>query len=184
MVSSTILWKCWTRTTSISLWVFCSVPLGSISFVILLWALWSMVDLWKNLVFLSPSLFHCTLDFCLQKISSYWHLLSHSCWSESDCIFFSPVKPFVTRIWLIYCSFLSTSPLDLNIFPNSLWFHSLSFLLMCLSLWCRRNIFVPWVGISSAHHFPMLVMKSGCVSQTFSNLKGLFLGVPIKKASS
>lgn len=88
----TILRKCCTMIESISLWATSSIPWDYLRFVILLCALWAMVVLWKNFVFLFPSLIHCILDFCFQKISYCKHRSSHSlckasvsfCWCWFD----------------------------------------------------------------------------------------------------
>lgn len=85
------------------------------------------------LVFLSPSLIHYILDFCLQKNSSCKHLSSHSSYKESATFFHSSVKPFVMLIWLISWNFCSASLLGLKILPNSFLFQSLSLDLICLS---------------------------------------------------
>lgn len=68
--------------------------------------------------------------------------------------------------------------------PYSFFFHSLSQSLMCLTLFCRRNILVPWTSKSSDHQMAMLFWKSGWESQIFSNPKGLLLGFPTHWMSS
>ena len=112
--SSVILRKCCTRIDSISLWETSSIPWASLSFVILLCTLWAIMDLWKNVVFLSPSLIHCIFDFYRQNISSCQHHSSHSSCKESVSFHLSSVKPSMMFIWLISWRFCSNSLLALR----------------------------------------------------------------------
>jgi len=165
--------KCWTNLASMSLWELRSCPPLSLIEEILLWALFTNVDLWKNLVFHSPSFSHCTLDFCLQNIPSYLQKFSHSCWSLLAFSFLTFSKPTEIRTWFSPCNLFSTDFFPSKILPYSFLFQYFSLHLICFNLLWRRNILVPWMCKSSNHQPKMLLMKSGWESHIFKSERSI-----------
>ena len=74
--SLTISKKCWVSSSFISLLVSTQLPSALLIFWIHELFLFWRTELWKNLVFLSPSYSHFILDFCFQKIPSHLSLAS------------------------------------------------------------------------------------------------------------
>jgi len=167
-----------------SSWVSLSVQFLSLIFRIILWFLWEIVDMWKNLVFLSPSWSHCNMDFCLHIFSSWMHLSSHSCWRWCSSFFFSSLYPSSMRDFWRSLIFLSNSFLAWTIFLKTYLFHCLIWPLTCFSLDCSLYIFYRCTWVSSFHQFLMFSRKEGWFNQNPSNLKGRFLGVSRILASS
>ena len=136
-----------------------------------------MVDLWKNLVFLSLSLSHWMRDFCLHKISS-WAFLSSSFWLiVTSCDLRSSDKPW-SQIWLCMVPIWSVSFLWASkIFPKVCLFQVLSFCLKFLSF--LRNLYIldPCGTTASLRHVGAFWWKSGWLSQNCSSLKGFHHGV-------
>jgi len=61
---------------------------------ILLW----IVERWKNFVFLSPSFNHLILDFCFQRISSYFSLSRIWVWRFFSCSLRASVLPSLMMV--------------------------------------------------------------------------------------
>lgn len=121
--------------------------------------------------------------FCLHSISFCWNISFHfnmrTCSMLMESWVMSPLSHFV---WI--CAIFSSSAcFPLKIFPKTSWFEDLSQALRCFNLAWNRYILVPLVSSGSCHQCLILEVNSGWLKQNFSNLKGLFLGVPRMAAS-
>lgn len=106
-----------TITASILLCMVWSCPSSFNIEEILLCVLLAMAEWWKTLVFHSSSLSHWTLDFCLQKISSWLHKFSHSRLSFSAYSFLDLSKPSEVITWFSTCILISTNFLFVKMLP-------------------------------------------------------------------
>jgi hypothetical protein len=71
----------------------------------LVWRLWTM-DLWKNLVFFSPSFSHWMRDFCLQSTSSCALLSAIWLFRSVSCVFRSSVRPLCSGSVVVVFAFV------------------------------------------------------------------------------
>ena len=133
--------------------------------------------LWQNFVLFSPSLSHCTLDFCLHSISSCFLLCSNCTCSFSSSFMRLAVRVPKIKGLCIAASLFSVSLILWNILPKLFLFQYFSSCLKFLSLCWNLYISVPWSTSAWAHQVFASCWKSGCVSQNFSNQNGLNLGV-------
>jgi len=122
-----------TKCSSISSCFFSFSPASFWRYDILFLLLWLRRELWKNFVFLSPSLNHFSLDFCFHIVSSLF-----SCWSivAFSCPYFSLLSSYIP-LWIIsYCrSSISFSSCDYasKIFQKTSLFHVFN---ICLVFFC------------------------------------------------
>ena len=117
-----ISWKCSLNSFSISSCASnlspCRLLMKAILFYILLW----MFDLWKNLVFFSPSLSHWILDFCLHGISSCCLHSSMAVKRVCSCCACSSILP--SRIMFCWSEHIRCSSCFRcsRMLPNWVWF--------------------------------------------------------------
>jgi len=139
--------------------------------------LWCTMDWWKNLVFFSPSLSHCTLDFCHQSISSCFFLSSNSSLSSSSSFIKSVVLIHDMKVFCRVSNRFSISFILWRMFPKTILFHhfrcSLKFLSHCWKLYMQ----VPCSISSFFHQEFECWWKLGWDSHDFSNRKGMSLGI-------
>jgi len=143
--------------------------------ILLMCRLW-IIALWKNFVFFSPSLSHCTLDFFFHKISSCF-LLSSSCsYSCSSSFINSIVLDLEMNIFWISPNLLSIVLILWSMLPKQFLFHCFSIFLKFLRRCWNLYMLEPW-SISACFHQDLVsCWKSECDSQNFSKRKGLYLG--------
>jgi hypothetical protein len=126
-------------------------PWASSSWVILLIYHRCTMERWNNLVFLSPSLSHCTLDFYLHSISSYFLRSSSFSCSFASSLAESTIHPCKMNTCCKSSRSFSISYFFWKMLPNTLLFQlfrcNLNFFRICWNLYMH----VLW-AISSCLH--------------------------------
>jgi len=145
------------------------LPWESSSWVILLMYLWCNISLWKNLVFLSPSLSHWTLNFLRHRIFFYGS--SNSVCSSSSSFIKSVVLVPKMKVHCRASSLLSISFIRWSMFPKVVLFQSficcLNFLRRCWNLYMQMPCSISaWAHQDFASH-----RKSGGRAKTSQNRK-------------
>lgn len=127
-----------------------------------------IVEKWKNLVFLAPSLSHSSLDFCLHIISL---LASHS---DNSAIRTASILPLSSKYELFWASailHMRRLILSLQCPKTSLLHLRKEFLVAACFLY---NLIIGEPDTSSFHTFPTIVLQLLSLTHATSKQKGLW----------